>query len=158
MIRQCTNTDVATINSIINEAAQAYRGVIPIDCWHEPYMSRVDLMAEIGAGVTFSGWEENGNLAGVMGLQRVSDVTLIRHAYVRPEYQGRGIGGALLAKLAVQVTGPLLVGTWEAANWAIRFYVRHGFRQVPVAEKDRLLETYWRISRRQQETSVVLSR
>jgi len=121
-------------------------------------MSRVDLMAEIGAGVTFSGWEENGNLAGVMGLQRVSDVTLIRHAYVRPEYQGRGIGGALLAKLAVQVTGPLLVGTWEAADWAIRFYVRHGFRQVPVAEKDRLLETYWRISRRQQETSVVLSR
>ena len=158
MIRQCTNADVATIDAIINEAAQAYRGVIPIDCWHEPYMSRVDLVAEIDAGVTFSGWEEKGSLVGVMGLQRVGDVTLIRHAYVRPEYQGRGIGGALLSKLAAQVTGPLLVGTWAAADWAIRFYVRHSFRQVSVADKDRLLETHWRISRRQQETSVVLTR
>jgi GNAT superfamily N-acetyltransferase len=158
MIRQCTDADVATIDAIINEAAQAYRGVIPIDCWHEPYMSRADLIAEIGAGVAFSGWEEVRSLVGVMGLQRVRDVTLIRHAYVRPEYQGRGIGGALLATLAAQTTGPLLVGTWAAAEWAIRFYVRHGFRQVSVEEKDRLLKTYWRISPHQQETSVVLTR
>jgi N-acetylglutamate synthase-like GNAT family acetyltransferase len=158
MIRQCTDTDVAAIDAIINEAAQAYRGVIPIDCWHEPYMSRAQLIAEISAGVAFSGWEEMGSLVGVMGLQRVSDVTLIRHAYVRPGYQGRGIGGALLANLAAQVTGPLLVGTWAAADWAIRFYVHHGFQQVSVAEKDRLLETYWCISPRQQETSVVLTR
>lgn len=158
MIRQCTDADVATIDAIINEAAQAYRGVIPIDCWHEPYMSRADLIAEIGAGVAFYGWDEVGSLVGVMGLQRVRDVTLIRHAYVRPENQGRGIGGALLATLAAQATGPLLVGTWAAAEWAIRFYVRYGFRQVSVSEKDQLLKTYWRISPRQQETSVVLTR
>ena len=158
MIRQCTDADVATIDAIINEAAQAYRGIIPIDCWHEPYMSRADLIAEIGAGVAFFGWDEVGSLVGVMGLQRVRDVTLIRHAYVRPENQGRGIGGVLLATLAAQATGPLLVGTWAAAEWAIRFYVRHGFRQVSVSEKDQLLKTYWRISPRQQETSVVLTR
>jgi N-acetylglutamate synthase-like GNAT family acetyltransferase len=158
MIRQCTDADVAAIDAIINEAAQAYRGVIPIDCWHEPYMSRPDLLAEIGAGVAFSGWDEAGSLVGVMGLQRVRDVTLIRHAYVRPEYQGHGIGGALLAALAAQATGPLSVGTWAAAEWAIRFYVQHGFRQVSATEKDRLLETYWRVSRRQRETSVVLTR
>lgn len=158
MIRRCTDADVAVIDAIINEAAQAYRGVIPVDCWHEPYMSRADLIAEIDAGVVFSGWEEVGSLIGVMGLQRVRDVTLIRHAYVRPEYQGRGIGGALLVALAAQTTGPLLVGTWAASEWAIRFYARHGFRQVSVSEKDQLLKTYWRISPRQRETSVVLKR
>jgi len=158
MIRQCTDADVAAIDAIINEAARAYRGVIPVDCWHEPYMSQAALIAEIGAGVAFLGWEEGGNLVGVMGLQRVRDATLIRHAYVRPEYQGRGIGGALLAAQAAQTTGPLLVGTWAASEWAIRFYLRHGFRQVSVSEKERLLKTYWRISPRQRETSVVLKR
>jgi N-acetylglutamate synthase-like GNAT family acetyltransferase len=158
MIRKCADGDVATIDNIINEAAQAYRGVISPDCWHEPYMSRPELMAEIAAGVEFWGWEEADTLVGVMGLQRVRDVTLIRHAYVRPRYQGRGIGGALLATLTAQTSGPLLVGTWAAATWAIAFYIRHGFQQVSVAEKDRLLKAYWRVSPHQQETSVVLSR
>jgi N-acetylglutamate synthase-like GNAT family acetyltransferase len=158
MIRSCTDVDIAAIEAVINEAAQAYRGVIPTDCWHEPYMSRSDLMAEIAAGVAFWGWEDVGTLVGVMGLQKVRDATLIRHAYVRPAYQGRGIGGALLVTLAGQITGPLLVGTWAAAEWAIRFYARHGFRQVSVLEKQRLLQTYWSVPLRQQESSVVLTR
>jgi N-acetylglutamate synthase-like GNAT family acetyltransferase len=158
MIRSCTDVDIAAIEAVINEAAQAYRGVIPTDCWHEPYMSRSDLMAEIAAGVAFWGWEDVGTLVGVMGLQKVRDATLIRHAYVRPAYQGRGIGGALLVTLAGQITGSLLVGTWAAAEWAIRFYARHGFRQVSVLEKQRLLQTYWSVPLRQQESSVVLTR
>jgi N-acetylglutamate synthase-like GNAT family acetyltransferase len=158
MIRNCTDVDIAAIGAIINEAAEAYRGVIPTDCWHEPYMSQSDLMAEIAAGVAFWGWEDAGTLVGVMGLQKVRDVTLIRHAYVRPAYQGRGIGGALLATLAGQISRPLLVGTWAAAEWAIRFYAQHGFRQVSVLEKERLLLTYWSVPLRQQESSVVLVR
>ncbi len=158
MIRGCTEADIATIYEIINEAAEAYRGVIPADCWHEPYMTRSDLMTELAAGVAFWGWDEAGTLLGVMGLQDVHDVTLLRHAYVRPAAQGRGIGGTLLDKLASQTTGPLLVGTWAAAEWAIRFYVHRGFRLVSTAEKNRLLETYWSIPNRQRETSVVLER
>lgn len=158
MIRHCTEADLATIDAIINEAAQAYRGVIPTACWHEPYMPRSDLEAEIAAGVAFWGWEDVDTLIGVMGLQKVRDATLIRHAYVRPAHQGRGIGGALLTTLAGQTTGPLLVGTWAAAEWAIRFYARHGFRQVSVPEKERLLKAYWRVPVRQQKSSVVLVR
>lgn len=158
MIRNCTDVDIAAIDAVINEAARAYRGVIPTDCWHEPYMPQSDLMAEIAAGVAFWGWEDVGTLVGVMGLQKVRDATLIRHAYVLPAYQGRSIGGALLATLAGQITGPLLVGTWAAAEWAIRFYARHGFRQVSVLEKERLLQTYWSVPLRQQESSVVLVR
>ena len=158
MIRHCTDADLATIDGIINDAAEAYRGVIPTDCWHEPYMLRSDLVAEIAAGVAFSGWEEEDTLLGVMGLQKVRDATLIRHAYVRPAHQGRGIGGVLLTTLAGRATGPLLVGTWAMAEWAIRFYARHGFRQVPAAEKERLLKTYWRVPLHQQESSVVLVR
>src|SRR5262245_34261219 len=142
MIRRCTDDDVAVIDEIINEAAVAYRGVIPDDCWHEPYMKRSELLAEIAAGVEFWGWEE-GSLAGVMGLQKVRDVTLIRHAYVRPSHQGKGVGGTLLIELANRTTGPLLIGTWAAAEWAVRFYQRHGFRLVDRDEKDRLLGTYW---------------
>ena len=156
MIRRCTEADVDTIYRIVNEAAQAYRGAIPADCWHEPYMPRVELAAEIAAGVSFSGWEEDGALVGVMGLQVVGDATLIRHAYVKPTHQGRGIGSALLSALTSGAAGPLLVGTWADATWAIRLYERHGFRLVPRAEKDRLLQTYWKISDRQRETSVVL--
>jgi len=143
---------------IINEAATVYRGVIPADCWHEPYMKRSDLVAEIAAGVEFWGWDDAGVLAGVMGLQHVRDVTLIRHAYVRPSHQGRGVGGALLTALAGQTAGALLVGTWASAEWAIRFYERHGFRLVGTEEKDRLLSEYWKISSRQRQTSVVLTR
>lgn len=156
MIRRCTDADFSAIEAIINEAAQAYRGAIPADCWHEPYMTGTGLIAEIAAGVDFWGWDESGTLIGIMGLQKVRDANLIRHAYVRSAHQGRGVGGALLTTLASQVMGPLLVGTWAAAEWAIRFYGRHGFRLVSTEEKDRLLSTYWSIPLRQQETSVVL--
>src|SRR5438105_437846 len=127
MIRRCTDDDVPAIDAIINEAATAYRGVIPADCWHEPYMKRSELTAEIAAGVEFWGWDDAGVLVGVMGLQHVRDVTLIRHAYVRPSHQSRGIGGSLLTRLAAQTVRPLLIGTWASAQWAIRFYERHGF-------------------------------
>ena len=156
MIRRCVDDDFPAIESVINEAAQAYRGIIPADRWHEPYMTASALKAEIDAEVNFWGWDESGALIGIMGIQPVRDVTLIRHAYVRTAHQGRGIGGALLTSLADQATGPLLVGTWAAAEWAIRFYQRHGFRLVPPEEKDRLLSTYWSIPSRQKETSVVL--
>lgn len=158
MIRRCTDDDVPAIDAIINEAARAYRGVIPADCWHEPYMKRTDLVADIGAGVEFWGWDDAGLLLGVMGLQVVRDVTLIRHAYVRPSHQSQGVGGALLTRLAAETAAPLLVGTWAAAQWAIRFYERHGFRLVGSEEKDRLLGAYWNISLRQRQTSVVLTR
>ena len=158
MIRRCTPADIAVIDSIINEAAERYRGAIPADCWHEPYMSRAELESELARGVVFWGWEEDGRLIGVMGVQKVLDATLIRHAYVRTNQQGRGIGGGLLTALKDQVTGPLLIGTWAAAEWAIRFYEGHGFRLVPVSERDRLLSTYWTIPDRQRETSVVLLR
>jgi len=158
MIRRCTAADVATIDAIINEAAEKYRGVIPDDCWHEPYMSRAELEREIAAGVNFSGWEEGGQLTGVMGVQRVKDATLIRHAYVRTSQQGKGIGGKLLKAFSSQVVGQLLIGTWADALWAIRFYQGHGFRLVPQEEKNRLLNTYWNISPRQRDTSVVLVR
>jgi GNAT superfamily N-acetyltransferase len=158
MIRRCADGDIATIESIINEAADVYRGVIPSDCWHEPYMPREELVAEVAAGVDFWGWDEAGALVGVMGLQRVRDVTLIRHAYVRRSHQSRGIGRELLVTLASRASGPLLVGTWAAASWAIRFYERQGFRLVSGEEKDRLLDTYWTISARQRDTSVVLER
>ena len=156
MIRRCTDVDFQTIEIIVNEAAQAYHGVIPADCWHEPYMSGAALKAEIDAGVNFWGWDESDTLLGVMGMQDVCDVTLIRHAYVRTAQQHRGIGGNLLGFLADQARGPLLVGTWTAAVWAIRFYERHGFRLVSQPEKDKLLNAYWSISSRQRETSVVL--
>lgn len=157
MIRRCTNADILSIEAIINGAARAYHGIIPSDCWHEPYMLRRELLAEIAAGVNFWGSEDAGTLIGVMGIQKVHDATLIRHAYVRPAHQRRGIGCVLLAALVSQASGHLLVGTWAAAEWAIRFYQRHGFRLVPKEEKDRLLVTYWNISRRQQESSVVLT-
>jgi N-acetylglutamate synthase-like GNAT family acetyltransferase len=157
MIRACTSDDIPVIDAIINEAAIAYQGVIPADCWHEPYMKRSELLDEIAKGVEFSGWDETGNLVGVMGLQKVRDVTLIRHAYVRPSHQSRGVGGKLLTHLMAQTNTPVLVGTWAAAHWAIRFYERHGFRLVGGDEKDRLLTTYWNIPSRQKETSVVLA-
>lgn len=158
MIRSCGDADFGEIERIINDAAQAYKGVIPIDRWHEPYMSSGELQSEMAAGVKFWAWEEDGALLGVMGLQQVRDVTLIRHAYVRTSQQGRGIGGTLLRSLAEQIAGELLVGAWADADWAIRFYQRHGFRLVEPEEKDRLLATYWIIPTRQKETSVVLVR
>ncbi len=157
MIRLCGDADVPRIEAIINEAARVYEGAIPPDCWHEPYMPGAELRTEIEAGVQFWGWEDSGSLIGVMGIQKVRDATLIRHAYVLPAHQSRGIGGALMAELVRQSSGQLLVGTWAAAEWAIRFYQRHGFLLVSTEEKDRLLSTYWKISQRQRETSVVLA-
>jgi N-acetylglutamate synthase-like GNAT family acetyltransferase len=157
MIRPLQEHEVETAWAIINAAAQAYRGVIPDDCWHEPYMPLEELQAEILAAVEFWAYEAEGRLAGVMGRQDVRDVTLIRHAYVAPAVQRAGVGARLLAHLRQGITRPLLVGTWAAAWWAIRFYEKHGFRLVTPAEKDRLLRAYWTISDRQVETSVVLA-
>jgi GNAT superfamily N-acetyltransferase len=157
MIRPYRETDFETVGEIINEAAQVYRGIIPADRWKEPYMSREELRHEIEAGVAFWGYEEGGRMVGVMGIQPVQDVTLIRHAYVRPTRQGQGIGTALLSALRRQTGRPILIGTWAAAVWAIRFYEHHGFRLVSPAEKNRLLHQYWSIPERQVETSVVLA-
>ncbi|MGD0253083.1 MAG: GNAT family N-acetyltransferase [Verrucomicrobiota bacterium] len=156
MIRPCTDSDVPNIFAIVNDAAQAYKGVIPSDCWHEPYMPLEELREEIADGVKFCGYEDGGQLIGVMGMQPVKDVTLIRHAYVKTEMRNRGIGGKLLAHLLGQMNGKILVGTWKAAGWAVRFYEKHGFQLVSEKEKNRLLKTYWNISERQIETSVVL--
>ena len=157
-IRPCRDDERDAILALVNAAAEAYRGVIPADRWHEPYMAADELDREIAAGVAFWGHEDDGTLAGVMGAQPVDDVELIRHAYVAPDRQGRGIGGALLEHLVQRGTRPLLVGTWAAAEWAIRFYRRHGFDPVPPEETARLLRTYWNIPERQIETSVVLIR
>ncbi len=154
MIRQCSQNDIDSIYSIINQAAEAYQGVIPTDCYQHPYMSREELEKEMKR-ITFFGWEENGELAGVMGIEPIKDVTLIRHAYVQPQWQQRGIGSELVSYLQTLATTPrLLVGTWAAACWAIAFYHKHGFRLLP--DKDKLLSTYWDIPRRQIETSVVM--
>jgi N-acetylglutamate synthase-like GNAT family acetyltransferase len=157
MIRRCDDQDFDLIWAIINDGAQAYRGNIPDDRWTEPYMSREKLQHEIDDGVVFWGYEDAGNLLGVMGLQQVRDVTLIRHAYVRTSSQKRGIGAHLLSHLRLVAKDPVLIGTWADALWAIRFYERHGFQIVSPKEKDRLLKQYWNIPERQIETSVVLA-
>jgi GNAT superfamily N-acetyltransferase len=156
-IRPCRDDERGDILCIINAAAQVYRGAIPADCWHEPYMPGDELDRERAAGVVFWGYEDRGRLAGVMGLQQVRDVRLIRHAYVAPAKQRDGIGGKLLTHLRHLGTTPMLVGTWAAASWAIRFYQRHGFALVSPARKAALLKTYWTIPERQIETSVVLA-
>jgi N-acetylglutamate synthase-like GNAT family acetyltransferase len=157
LIRKCTESDFESMYEIINDAAQAYKCVIPSDRWHEPYMSRDYLRHEIDAGVLFWGYEEQGRLIGVMGIQDVKDVTLIRHAYVRTTERNRGIGGMLITHLKALIIRPALVGTWKAATWAVRFYERHGFRLVTWEEKEQLLRKYWSIPERQTETSVVLA-
>lgn len=157
MIRPLESPDQDAILSVINEAAQAYRGVIPDDLWHEPYMTHEELESELKAGVRFWGYEDQGRLVAVMGRQEVGEVTLIRHAYVRPAWQRRGLGGKLLRHLLAGVPGPILVGTWASASWAVRFYEKHGFRLVSVADKDLLLRRYWTITDRQIDTSVVLT-
>jgi len=157
VIRKLSSSDFDSILRIINNAAQAYKGVIPDDLWKEPYMSSEELRHEIDSGVEFYGWFENDVLLGVMGIQFVGDVTLIRHAYVLPEHQRRGIGSKLLRHLiSLAKTSEILVGTWANATWAIRFYEKHGFKLVPPEEKDKLLRTYWNIPEKQIEASVVL--
>ncbi|MBI3990357.1 MAG: GNAT family N-acetyltransferase [candidate division NC10 bacterium] len=157
MIRPCDKRDFDMIYAIINDAAQAYKGVIPVDCWKEPYMSKDELRHEMDEGVVFWGYEEDGELVGVMGLQHVQDVTLIRHAYIRTAKRNQGIGRQLLSFLRAQTTTPIFIGTWADAVWAIRFYEKHGFRVVSPEEKDRLLRIYWSVPERQIETSVVLA-
>jgi len=174
LIRECTVEDAERICAVVNDAAEAYRGVIPDDCWHEPYMPLDELRREM-AGMTFFGWEdpdgqadgrqdarptrsgiEEDGLAGVMGYQPLGPVTLVRHAYVLSTRQGEGIGGRLLAHLTAMSSGCLLVGTWKAATWAVRFYESHGFRRLGDAESQELLRRYWEIPSRQRETSLVL--
>jgi GNAT superfamily N-acetyltransferase len=157
MIRPCDDSDFEPIYSIINDGASAYKGVIPEDCWAEPYMSRKELRHEMDEGVVFWGWEDNGRLVGVMGLQAVQDVTLIRHAYVLTSSQRLGIGAKLLSHLRELTKTPLLIGTWEDAVWAIKFYERHGFLLVAGEQKDRLLKQYWTVPKRQAAVSVVLA-
>lgn len=157
MIRRCTARDRDRIFEIIDSASVAYRGAIPEDCWHKPYMPLEELEREIAADVDFWGYEEDGQLLGVMGIQKVKDVQLIRHAYVLPGTQGKGIGTQLLAHLEGIAEKPLLIGTWRDATWAIRFYERHGFELVPESERVELLRRYWTlISDRQVEVSIVL--
>jgi len=154
MIRRCREDDFARIYAVINEAARAYDGAIEADCYHQPYMSEAELEQEMKR-VTFYGWEVDGELVGIMGVEPVKGVTLIRHAYVLPQYQSQGIGTRLLAHLKSLVATPrLLVGTWAAARWAIAFYQKHGFCLMP--DKDKLLAEYWDIPPRQIETSVVM--
>ncbi len=157
MIRPCTKADVSVLFEIVNDAARAYKGVIPGDRWHEPYMPLEELEGEIADGVVFWGWEDGGELIGAMGIQDRGDVCLIRHAYVRPGRQKGGVGTQLLKHLESTTEKPILIGTWAAAQWAVAFYQRNGYRLLDVDEKNRLLRTYWRIPDRQVETSVVLA-
>jgi GNAT superfamily N-acetyltransferase len=157
-IRPCRDDERAAILAIVNAAAEAYRGVIPADRWHEPYMPSSELDGEIAAGVAFWGCEDRGELVGIMGIQPVRDVDLIRHAYVSPGSQRRGVGGALLEHVTRSSTQRMLVGTWAAADWAIGFYRRHGFELVSADQKSELLKAYWSIPERQVETSVVLAK
>lgn len=157
MISPCTSEDLDAISSIINESAQAYKGVIPADRWHEPYMPIEQLRSEIGKGVRFYGYRHEGELVGVMGIQDVKDVTLIRHAYIRTRHRNLGIGRHLLEHLNRLTERPVLIGAWKAATWAIAFYEKNGFRLSTEEEKNRLLSLYWTVPPRQIEESVVLT-
>jgi GNAT superfamily N-acetyltransferase len=157
LIIQCNEEDFESIYEIVNDAAQAYKGIIPEDRWKEPYMPKEELRHEMNDGVRFWGYKEDGRLIGVMGIQDVQDVTLIRHAYVRTAERNKGIGSRLLAHLRKMTHRPILIGTWADAVWAVRFYEKHGFGTVSKEEKERLLRKYWTIPERQVETSVVLA-
>jgi N-acetylglutamate synthase-like GNAT family acetyltransferase len=157
MISECKESDFNTIFEIINDAAQAYKRIIPQDRWHEPYMSIAELRAQIDDGIVFWGLERDGQMLGVMGIQDKGDVTLIRHAYVITKAQKQGIGEKLLRHLQSMTEKPILIGTWAAASWAISFYQKNGYMLVSEEEKNRLLRRYWSIPERQVETSVVLA-
>jgi N-acetylglutamate synthase-like GNAT family acetyltransferase len=156
MVRSATPADFQRIYEIINDAAQAYKGIIPADRWHEPYMPQAELEAQIADGVRFNCYLEDDEIVGVMGIQDKGEVNLIRHAYVSTKRRGGGIGSILLRELVDSSAKPILIGTWKAAEWAIRFYEKHGFTQVSEEDKNRLLKTFWNIPERQIETSVVL--
>src|SRR5262245_32079682 len=156
MIRKATAEDFEEIFNIINDAAIAYKGVIPPDQWHEPYMTREELQSQIDEGVQFSCFVEDNEIVGVMGIQDKSDVELIRHAYVRTKQRKKGIGTLLLQELIKDAKKPILIGTWKTADWAIRFYEKHDFRLMEEEEKNSILKKYWTIPDRQVEASVVL--
>lgn len=157
MLRKCTASDHEAMQALINDAARAFKGVIPEDRWHEPYMSMEELQSEIQDGVKFQGIEQAGRLAGVMGIQDKMEVTLIRHAYVRTASQGMGLGRQLLRHLEGLTHKPILIGTWQAATWAIRFYEKNGYVLQSRNTTRSLLRRYWIIPDRQIETSVVLA-
>jgi N-acetylglutamate synthase-like GNAT family acetyltransferase len=157
MIRDATPEDFGRIYEIINDAASAYKGIIPADRWHEPYMTHEELREQIAAGVYFSCYVDDGVIVGVMGLQDRGDVYLIRHAYVMTSDRNKGIGSALIRAIIGDLEKPVLIGTWAAASWAVRFYEKHGFSLVNADEKNRLLARYWNVPPRQVETSVVLA-
>lgn len=157
LIREFRNSDIDAMLAIVNDAAQAYRGVIPADCWHEPYMSAEEIAAEIADGVVFWIAEEDGQPCGLMGMQDKGEVALVRHAYVSPRHQGKGVGRSLLRHVESLTDKPVLIGTWAAASWAIAFYLRNGFTVVSEEHKESLLRRYWKIPARQVETSVVLA-
>ena len=156
-ILPCGSADLPMICEIINESAIAYKGIIPTDRWHEPYMPMAELESEISKGVRFYAYRKAERILGVMGIQDVKDVTLLRHAYVRTEFRGQGVGRELLANLRELTNRPVLIGTWKAATWAIRFYEKNGFTLIEESEKNRLLKTYWTVPARQIEESVVLA-
>lgn len=158
MISDCVDAHFDDVLSVINEAAEAYRGIIPADCWQDPYMDRDEFRDEISAKIAIRGsFDLDARLIGVMGAQPVSDVVLIRHAYIRPAWQRKGVGSALIQDLLARADRPILVGTWAAAIWAIEFYQKHGFDLASEGKKDQLLRRYWNIPERQIETSVVLT-
>jgi len=157
MIREATRADIDEISAVINDAASAYRGVIPDDRWHDPYMSIAALASELDAGIRFSCYTEGGTILGVMGIQDRGAVVLIRHAYVRTTGRRQGVGAQLLKNLLQEVEKPVLIGTWKAAKWAIRFYEKYGFRVLPEFQAQALLRKYWNVPPRQMETSVVLA-
>jgi len=157
MLEKCTTNNFGEILEIINDAASVYKGIIPSDCWHEPYMTEQELQTQMDEGVEFWSYADNGVMTGVMGIQDRGEVTLIRHAYVRTALRSKGIGSKLLAHLVNLTSKPILIGTWAAATWAIEFYQKHGFKLLPEEEKNRLLLRYWSIPQRQVETSVVLA-
>ena len=157
LIRRSVDADVPAMLAIINDAARAYRGVIPTDRWHEPYMPADDLAKEIADGVVFWVAEQEGRLSAVMGIQDKGDVALVRHAYVASTTQRTGIGTAMLRHVEKLTDKPILIGTWASASWAVDFYLRNGFSLLPTSESSRLLKTYWSIPARQIETSVVLA-
>lgn len=157
MIHKLTSSDFSTILTIINDAAQAYKGLIPDDCWHEPYMSAESLKKDMDKGVEFYGYHEDGKLIGVMGLQEFPDVTLIRHAYVLTAHRNKGIGGKLLKFLLQKITKPVLIGTWKDTPWSIKFYEKHGFKVLGETDIKFLLKEYWDVSERHKQMSVVLA-
>lgn len=158
MIRSASDSDFDDIYKIINDAAIAYKGIIPEDRWHEPYMSKQELKLQIKEGVQFTCFvDDSDEIIGVMGIQDMVDVDLVRHAYVRTKKRNSGIGSILINRLISRSSKPILIGTWKAASWAISFYEKHGFQLVSEEEKNSLLKKYWNIPDRQVQTSIVLA-